>query len=86
MSGPEENRITNRLDKLITLQEAHEEKLTSIDDLLRGTYDKRGLIDRVANMESTESERKCWYRITIGAALTSSIGAIVSWLKHSGGG
>ena len=84
MGESEKNEITDRLDKLIGLQESHEEKLTSIDDLLRGTYEKQGLITRVCGLERTEADRRCWHRITIGAAITSAIGAAMSWIKHVG--
>lgn len=89
MGDAEKTEITELLLEIDKKQVArHDEvhrRVIAIDDLLRGTYEKKGLITRVAGLEQTEAERKCWYKITVGAAVTSAVGAIVSWFKHNGG-
>lgn len=89
MGDAEKTEITELLLEIDKKQVARHDELhtrvVAIDDLLRGTYEKKGLITRVSGLEQTDEERKCWYRITVGAAITSAIGAMVSWLKHHGG-
>ena len=71
-------------DNIRDLLETLHHDVREIKTVLVGDYEKRGLITRVTALEQTERDRRCWYRLTIGAALTSAIGAIVSWLKHGG--
>ena len=62
----------------------HEEQKTQIEDLkksiveidtaLRGSYEKKGLISKVHNLEQSEESRK---RLTF-AAVTSAIGATIA--------
>ena len=84
MGDEERDNLGDKLDQMLNLQKKHDEKLTSIDDLLRGTYERKGLITRVTGLEEVDASRRCWYRLTIGAAITSAAGAIVSWLKNGG--
>lgn len=88
MGDAEKTEITELLLEIDKKQVARHDELhtrvVAIDDLLRGTYEKKGLITRVSGLESSEEERKCWYKLTIGAAITSAVGAMISWLKHGG--
>lgn len=84
MGEAEHKDISGKIDQVIEMQRAHQERLTNIDDLLRGTYKDEGLITRVSSLEKTEASRICWYRLTIGAAVTSAVGAVISWIKHGG--
>ena len=76
MGDQERDNLSDKIDTLIDLHKKHDEKLTSVDDLLRGTYERAGLITRVASLEQTEIDRKCWYRLTVGAAITSASATI----------
>jgi len=88
MDPDEKTQITELLVQFDRKQaERHDEineRVTAIDDLLRGTYERRGLITRLSKLEDTEAARACWYKLTVGAAVTSTVGAVVSWLKHGG--
>ena len=86
MPDTERDNLIEKIEMLIGLHRKHDEKLTSIDDLLRGNYERPGMINRVTNLENAEAERKVWYRLTVGAAITSSIGAVVAWVKSGGAG
>jgi len=89
MSDPEKTEIAELLRDIDERQQGRhdvlQEQITNIDSLLRGTYKERGLITRVDVIEEQEASRKVWYQITVGAAVTSTVGALISWLKHVAG-
>lgn len=56
-------------------------KVDEIHEALIGSFEKRGLIRDVEDLKQAEQSRKAWYFVTVGAAVTSVISAVIGWLS-----